>query len=256
MLGRSDSWSRKRGQICPWLISWPRDVEQPVEYESRADWTSSPFDAKWAKSRPEPLRPFAAGPSALSLSLEVRLYLCRILSSLSPEDIRNYVSRPVRGLPLARESSDAVEMIAQGNDRRLLSQFSILFDNLSESHAREEAVANATPIFRVALQATFADKVRDRSSRAAVEKSTRSICGRFAEPSLLQKANIANPMPSGKNRIVRNGVVQLNYFEWVPRGREQCRLDQRGVICSLFKLSENRGAEGRFHAGFLGQGKD
>jgi hypothetical protein len=175
-------------------------------------------------------------PHFLEIKKTVQKSSCRLLDSRLAEDIGHYVPHPIRGLPVARESSDAAQMVAQGNNRRFFHQFSLLFVDLPQPHAREKAVTKATLILRVALQATFIDKVRERSSPAALEKPARSVCGRFAEPSPLQKAKIANPTPSGENRFVRDGVVQLYHFEREPRGRKECRPHQRGVIRSLFQF--------------------
>ena len=46
------------------------------------------------------------------------------------KDIVHYISHPIWGLPVAREASDAVQMIAQRDNRRFFRQFSLLCADL------------------------------------------------------------------------------------------------------------------------------
>ena len=85
-----------------------------------------------------------------------------LLASILAEDVGHHVSHPIRGLPVARESSHAIQMIAQGDDGRFLYQSAIVTDNLAQPHTGDKAVTEAASILGVARQATLVDKARDR----------------------------------------------------------------------------------------------
>ena len=106
-----------------------------------------------------------------------------------------------------REPPDAVQMIAQGNNRRFFHQFPLAFTDLSQSHTGKQAIAQATPFLRIELQAAFIDKAIYRSGRAALEKTAVPIRVRFAKSALLQKANITDTRPGSINRFVCKGVI-------------------------------------------------
>ncbi|MDV7391956.1 hypothetical protein RZS08_11400, partial [Arthrospira platensis SPKY1] len=174
----------------------------------------------------------------------------------STEDVGHHVARPVRGLPLAREAADAVEMIAEGHNRRFFDQLALLLADLPQPDAGQQAVAQAAPIFGVARQPAPADKTGDGRGRAALEQLARAVRIRLAEAALLQQADVTHARARGKNRLIRQGSLQLDDLEGKAGGRNERRLHQRGVIRLAFERVQNGAAVRGLHARLLGQRKN
>ena len=111
---------------------------------------------------------------AANSSLKYAIYEIKL--ALIAEDIVYYIAHPILRLPLARESPDAIQMIAQGNNRR----FFPVIVHLPQSNAGQQTVTQAAPTFRVVRQAAFMDKTLNRRSRATLEKPACAVGGRFA----------------------------------------------------------------------------